>query len=524
MKKTISTILLFILLFQVTFVFSSYDKKYMINPFYAISSSGEYDEVKEILNENNKHIYFQWGRIARNSSGNMQFTNSFRIPLVDYNKYDKKYDLYTEYGLPLTIKMDDYKDRFNNKKAFLSIFFTTTKYDDGRNSIIEFLNMSEEDWKKDIILPIENMVYNIDNKSKYQFDGILLDFEGFRDNYLNESNLKIYTKEQLINMKEKYNNFLKLLKDSINEKELIVLVPVSNVAGYYDGYDYKFINDISNYVILMAYGFEHMNDYIVTISGTQPYNQVNKAVKNIIDSGIENDKLILGLDLSATKWIKIKDTNSNGTYTYRYKKENSYLSGVENMIGEEIYLEDIKTYKKIVTGENILQKDKDKYEDEDSVIESVEYFYEGEETLNNKYKEIVLNYDLAGLSTWRLGSGSLNAYNTLFSMFNSVEKKIYKELPQKNDVDIDKEWTITFNKPILIDSVNNNNIYIKDENNNNIDLKLYLCSNELEVKVLPINKYEYGKKYTLYIEDKIVSKNNIKMSQPLKMEFIMKSK
>ena len=62
---------------------------------FAISSDLEYQEIKENLNDNN-HMYFQWGRLARNSEDIIQFTDKMYFGISSY-------DNRTEYGFPTKI-------------------------------------------------------------------------------------------------------------------------------------------------------------------------------------------------------------------------------------------------------------------------------------------------------------------------------------------------------------------------------------------------------------------------------------
>lgn len=101
--------------------------------------------------------------------------------------------------------MNDFKDSTQGKgKAFLSVFFNDILYSDGKSSALEFLNMTSEQWKQNIITPLLDMLDNKDKKLKSPFDGVVLDFEGFRNNYRYSN----YSDSQQKDLKLKYNTKL----------------------------------------------------------------------------------------------------------------------------------------------------------------------------------------------------------------------------------------------------------------------------------------------------------------------------
>lgn len=395
-----------------TFAMGEIAHAYILSPFYAIQSSTEYNGTKSFLNANSQHMYFQWARISRNTEGTMVFTNK-------YNSSISQYDSYVEYGFPGALNMDDFKASTKEKgKALLSVFLNDTLYADGKNSTIEFLNMSPEQWRQNIIDPLLDMLNNKDNKLKYAFDGVVLDFEGFRNNYTYSN----YSDTQQKDLKVKYNSFLKLLKEALETKELVVCINPTNVSGYFDGYDYSYINTVADYILLMAYGYEHITDsYQIDISETQPYKKVEQAVDELISKhNVSADKVILGLDLTAIKWIKLKK-NDNGQDSTYYAMQKRFLEDVEKLPAPEEYLTSSKITKKTLDKSQILQSDKSEFEKNGVTIEQVEYLYESPRSLYEKYYSIVSRYGLAGVSSWRLGTGSVRTWRSLAEMFNTPE-------------------------------------------------------------------------------------------------------
>jgi N-acetylmuramoyl-L-alanine amidase len=106
--------------------------------------------------------------------------------------------------------------------------------------------------------------------------------------------------------------------------------------------------------------------------------------------------------------------------------------------------------------------------------------------------------------------------------FNFVKAKDYNELPLKRGVNIDKEWTIKFNKTIDLKTVNTRNIRVLDENNEKIQVKLRLGRDKKSINVEPIQEYEYGKTYYLFIEEGLKSIDGKKLTEETRMEFIAK--
>jgi hypothetical protein len=201
----------------------------------------------------------------------------------------------------------------------------------------------------------------------------------------------------------------------------------TNVSRYYDGYNLTALNKICDYIILMAYDYQNEDkNGNLHIFQRQPFDKVNAAVSKIIDkdktgSGISSEKLILGMNLGVTKWIKIKKTIGENQYTYYYIKLSGtpFLDDVEKLTGEESYDDISKTQRKIVLGTNAIQGDKALYEKSDEKIEQVEYYYETPTSFQEKYLNIVKNYNLSGVSVWRLGLGSETTWKGLVDIFYS---------------------------------------------------------------------------------------------------------
>ncbi|WMJ79094.1 transglutaminase domain-containing protein [Clostridium sp. MB40-C1] len=94
----------------------------------------------------------------------------------------------------------------------------------------------------------------------------------------------------------------------------------------------------------------------------------------------------------------------------------------------------------------------------------------------------------------------------------------YKIFQGKSNVDISKVWTINFNKKIDAETINNIKVVDKSDSTN-IELKFNYDENNNSVKVSTINGYDYGKTYSIIIQDGLKSTDGKKIGQPTKMDF-----
>lgn len=92
----------------------------------------------------------------------------------------------------------------------------------------------------------------------------------------------------------------------------------------------------------------------------------------------------------------------------------------------------------------------------------------------------------------------------------------------KDDVDLNKEFTITFNTDFDISTILEKNIYVKDSSGNSVPLMFIIDrSSDLQsskVTIAPVGSYRPGSTYTLYIED-ILSKDGKILNENVKMQF-----
>jgi spore germination protein YaaH len=482
MKKVIAVLLGAVVLLGSTVSGAAY----MVNPFYAIDSASEYGKIKEYIYGGDQNVYFQWGRLARNKEGKIQFTDKMAFGISQYDnrseygipykagsgsdteyivqpgdslsliagKFEIPYKLLGEYngiadlsiiqaGQKLKIptleldtgSKDDYKQRYPNGKALFSIFFDAVEYSDKKNSAVEFLNMDEKLWKENIINPI------IDRVDSLGFDGVVLDFEGFRDSFSGT----YYTTGQRTGLREKYNKFLTCMKELLGDKELEVVVHPQNVAGYFDGYDMSAIGKIADKLILMAYDFQSFQKYganegvpaelvgkIKSIERTAlnqpcsaPYAEVEGAVKKLLQSGTNPEKILLGISLVGMEFIKYKKTSNGKSYIY-YVLNRPDLETIEAVRAEEQYMENPAEAKKVLKAQDIPGARKQELEKKGDEVLEIEYRYESPKSLYMKYYKIVNSNGLSGVTVWRIGKGSERAWKSLNDMFASGK---YGETP-----------------------------------------------------------------------------------------------
>lgn len=92
-------------------------------------------------------------------------------------------------------------------------------------------------------------------------------------------------------------------------------------------------------------------------------------------------------------------------------------------------------------------------------------------------------------------------------------------LPVKEDVPIDKVWSITFTEPINKSSLDTSSIYIKDDKLNIVDISLQLSEDGKVIKVLSTCNYSPGHPYYLYVTNRVIGSSGYSLSKPTCMTF-----
>ncbi|MCY6355961.1 transglutaminase domain-containing protein [Clostridium sp. ZS2-4] len=99
----------------------------------------------------------------------------------------------------------------------------------------------------------------------------------------------------------------------------------------------------------------------------------------------------------------------------------------------------------------------------------------------------------------------------------------YKLWDSKKDVGINKIWTITFNKEIDKNTLNNIKI-VEQDTNKNVDLRFNYDDKNKALKVSAVNGYKYGKSYTMIINSGLQCLDGKTIVQPVEFEFITENK
>lgn len=124
-------------------------------------------------------------------------------------------------------------------------------------------------------------------------------------------------------------------------------------------------------------------------------------------------------------------------------------------------------------------------------------------------------------------------YEAALTAQRSLNAKLYGVAPDSGEfvewdeiklyVSLDKVWTITFNRPVDLDSAKAG-IYIADEENNHFNLKIEAGSDaaQLKVSLEDGQSWPSSKKLALYIPSTVKSDDGAKMFNGIKMVFLTK--
>lgn len=531
MKRMFSVLIAVLLLVPPLQAFA---KSYEVNPFYAIRSYPEYEKVRNILGDTNS-IYYGWSRIARDINGNMVFTGQ-KTSL-------SKYDLYSnDYSLPEPVDgkftNDINKALHPGSRNLLMVFLNRVTYDDGRDSIVDFLNMDKDAWEKNIISPM------INSMNSHSFDGIVLDIEGILENINNVN----YAPGQVSGLKAKYNAFLGELKKGIQGKRLVVCVNMPEFRGY----DYSYIYNTADQIILLAYPYQHYNTYSesdgvpelagkikeVDVPEAEPYEKIREDIDDVASilkvqygSSYNPEKILLGTSLEINGWIEKEYKYQSKVYTY-FERTSSLESGspfkintlqgieelnapVEYVSASPVYKYESRTYKKVVTSGL------------DSGMKKIEYYYDTPETIYEKYYTLVSDYDFGGISVWRMGLGDYNTDESIWAGMNNlfgIHKGEFDELPYVTNVAPDKAWTVKFNIPLDETTIKSakENIAVVDAYGKIVPVQYDYDKGTNSVRVSPSAAYKSGSLYYLIIGKNIKSESGSQLNKAMIMRFKVK--
>lgn len=220
---------------------------------------------------------------------------------------------------------------------------------------------------------------------KYKFKGINLDFEN------------MYMKD-----KDEYSQFVRELSAVLRKNEIIISVDVNVPDGSETWslcYDHKAIADAADYMILMAYDQYGIGQDGPTASITWVENNVKKLLER---DEIDNSKFILGVPFYS-KYRKNKITMVNGE-----EQQTKLKSYSLNMKNAKNYLSSSK-YKEYAKWDEELGQYYIEYKTQDE-IEKI--WIEEENSLEGKI-ELINQYNLAGIASWRRGFETSDVWQTI---------------------------------------------------------------------------------------------------------------
>ena len=113
----------------------------------------------------------------------------------------------------------------------------------------------------------------------------------------------------------------------------------------------------------------------------------------------------------------------------------------------------------------------------------------------------------------------------LFLVILSVGHTGYAQSPwDRTDVNPHHDWTITFNSKVDLETIHQASIFVTQDLQNFLQVQLYVNPDQKSITVkAPLNGYEKGESYTLYISDLVKSENGTPLKEQISMEFTIKN-
>ncbi len=192
------------------------------------------------------------------------------------------------------------------------------------------------------------------------YHGVAIDFEGL--------GLKDST---ALRDAQNFSLFLDELKELLGSRILAAVVPPQN--GHFKGYDHQHIGEVSDMVIIMAYGYEDVS----VPSATAPWHMVDEAIRMELDL-VPSQKIVLGMPAYGTLY-KTRGQEWE-LVSYPAAKDVFPSDSTQDFSPEDACL--IRTW------------------NEDSV--SCRAYIETNESLQARISHAA-RYNLKGVAVWRLG-------------------------------------------------------------------------------------------------------------------------
>ncbi|MGB3368081.1 MAG: S-layer homology domain-containing protein [Acidaminobacteraceae bacterium] len=273
----------------------------------------------------------------------------------------------------------------NKTKVNLSIYMDTStkvKTASGSIDICSAILLDSTQRSKAVDSIINEITINYDRVGYNPYSGVTIDFEGMRGGAL----------------KDGFNAFLTELSNELKplSKTLYVAVqPVTRDGIYYDSYDYRFIGNLADKVILMAHDY-NATSMPENLLGSQYYQNtpvtpladVYYALRKITDksTGVENtSKIALAISFDSVGW-ELQDGKLASTSSYSPSPSTIYgrLKGGAVISYSDKYRNPYISY--------TTEEGKDIF-----------LWYEDERSVNDKI-ELAKLFGIKGVSIWRLGT------------------------------------------------------------------------------------------------------------------------
>lgn len=136
-------------------------------------------------------------------------------------------------------------------------------------------------------------------------------------------------------------------------------------------------------------------------------------------------------------------------------------------------------------------------------------------------ESITLMFRFDNKSNWiNFDPSQLRSLLNLPSDTVAVNEKDFDLVKEAKNVEANKDWTIGFTVSIDKSTLDKSKIFVLDENNKLVDVAISLHANDdKKLIVKPINPYDAGKRYTLYITKDFRSKNNNNLRKGVMLKF-----
>lgn len=346
-----------------------------LHAFYAIKSYDQADMIKDL-----DSVSFGWSRLEYDeNSGRFEvaFARNGKSDFFIPSGYSEPINIAKQNGLPIQLNLfASNETKVKNPSA------------EGQIGIIECL-LTDAESRSEVIDQIVRVLNGVKVENDViSFDGIVIDFENLRGERL----------------KRLFNEFLSELskKLAVNSKKLYVAVHPERAGeqAYYDGYDYRFIGEIADRVILMAHDYNAVSltetemDAGYNDTPLTPINEVYYALKAITDENtgvVDLSKVWLQLSFDAVQW-KMKEGKVINKNAFR----PSYMQLIERINKEE-------------PGSNLSLKYSErtqnpwlKYYNSSDGTDNI-IWYEDTRSINAKIQLAKL-FGINGISLWRLGN------------------------------------------------------------------------------------------------------------------------